>query len=159
MTILQACRCKKMNRHRQNGSSFVIKKILTRVPREIRRGLKATADKRVTTLLSLYPHSFWLLSVSFSQSLVFPGRLCSKLFQHILDIVGLSKAEFWRTYQTNRIVNWVIVALSRKPAKENKGSSKHSLDFVNNNYPACYKTSLYHWILHGLASHWDKNKK
>ena len=58
MTILQACWCKKMNRHRQNGSSFVIKKILTSVPREIRRGLKATADKRVTTLPSLYPHSF-----------------------------------------------------------------------------------------------------
>ena len=69
MTILRASWCK-MNRHRQNGSSFVTKKILTCVPREIRRGLKVTADKRVTTLLSLYPHSFSLLSVSFSQSLV-----------------------------------------------------------------------------------------
>ena len=55
-----ACLCK-MNRHRQNGSSFVEKEILTCLPREIRRGLKA--NKRVTTLLSLYPHSFSLLSV------------------------------------------------------------------------------------------------
>ena len=39
-----------------------------------------------------------LCSVSFSQILVFPGRLCSKACQHILDIVGLSQAEVWRTY-------------------------------------------------------------
>ena len=32
-------------------------------------------------------------SFSFSQILVFPGRLCSKACQHILDIVGLSQAE------------------------------------------------------------------
>ena len=37
-------------------------------------------------------------SVSFSQILVFPGRQCSKACQHILDIVGLSQAELWRTY-------------------------------------------------------------
>ena len=83
----------KISRHRQYGLSFAPKKILTWVPREARGGLKATTDKRETTLLSLYPHSFLLLSVSFSQSLVFPGRLCSKPFQQILDIVGLSQAE------------------------------------------------------------------
>ena len=85
----------KMNRHRQNGLSFVPKKILgnTWVPREVRGGLKATTCKRVTTLLSLYSHRFLLLSVSFSQSLVFLGRLCLKPFQHILDIVGLSQAQ------------------------------------------------------------------
>ena len=43
------------------------------VPKEARdRGLRATAGKRVTTLLVLYPYSFLSLSVSFSQSLVFP---------------------------------------------------------------------------------------
>ena len=81
-----------MSRHRQNGLSFVPKKILTWVPREARGGLKAIAGKRLTTLLSLYQHSFLLLSASFSQSVVFPARLCSKPFQHI-DIVGLSQAE------------------------------------------------------------------
>ena len=65
------------------------------MPGEPVGGLKATAGKGVTTLLSLYPHSFSLFSVSFSQSLVFSGRLCSKPFQHILDIVGLSEAELW----------------------------------------------------------------
>ena len=79
-----------MSRHRQNGLSFVMKKILTWVPREARGGLKATAGKRVITLLSFYGHSFLLLSVLFSQSLVFRGRLCSKPFQHIL---GLSQAK------------------------------------------------------------------
>ena len=83
----------KMNRHRPTGLSFVLKKILTWVPREGKGGLKTTAGKRVTTLILLYPHSFLLLSVSFSQSLVFPSRLCSKPLQHILDIVGLSQAE------------------------------------------------------------------
>ena len=46
---------------------------------------------RVATLLSLYPHSFLLLAVAFSQSHVLPDKLCSKPFQHILDIVGLSQ--------------------------------------------------------------------
>ena len=82
----------KISRHRQNGLSFVPKKILTWVPREARGGPKVIAGKRITTLLSLYPHSFLLLSVSFSQSVVLSTRLCSKPFQHI-DIVGLSQAE------------------------------------------------------------------
>ena len=56
-------------------------------------GLKATVGNRVTTRLSLYPHSFLFFSGSFNQSLVFPSRLCSKACQHILDIVGLSQAE------------------------------------------------------------------
>ena len=56
----------------------------------------ATVCNRV--LLSLYPHSFLFFSVSFNQSLVFPGRLCSEAFQHILDIVGLSQAKVQRTY-------------------------------------------------------------
>ena len=82
-----------MSRHRQNGLSFVQNKILTWVLRKARGGLKAMTGKRVAPLLSLYPHSFLLLSVSFSQSLVFSGGLCSKPFQHILDIVGLSQTE------------------------------------------------------------------
>ena len=75
----------KMSRHGQNGLSFVPKKILTWVPREARGGLKAIAGKR-QQLLSHYPHSFLLHSVSFSQSVVFPARICSKPFH----IVGLS---------------------------------------------------------------------
>ena len=92
----------KISRHRQNGLLFVTKKILTWVPREVRGGLKAIAGERLTTLLPLYPYRFLLLSVSFSQSVVFPARLCSKpsqqidivdlLSQHI-DIVDLSQAE------------------------------------------------------------------
>ena len=80
------------SRNRQNGLSFVPKKILTWVSREDMGDLKAIVGKRQTTLLSLYRHSFLLLSMSFSQSVVIPARLCSKPFQHI-DIVGLSQAE------------------------------------------------------------------
>ena len=36
----------KMSRHGQNGLSFVLKKILTWVPREARGGLKAISGKR-----------------------------------------------------------------------------------------------------------------
>ena len=82
-----------MSRHKQNGLSFVLKKILTCVLREAGGGLKATACKRVTTLLSLYPDSVLLLSVPFSQIIVFPGRLFWKSDQHMLDIVGLNQAE------------------------------------------------------------------
>ena len=77
----------KMSRHGQNGLSFVPKKILTWVPREARVGLKATAGKRATALLSLYPHSVLLLSVSFSQNLVF-----ETISAHS-GIVGLSQSE------------------------------------------------------------------
>ena len=60
--------------------------------REARGGLKTTVGNRVKPdyhfirIVLLFP-------VSFSQILVFPGRLCSKACQHILDIVGLSQAE------------------------------------------------------------------
>ena len=83
----------KTSRDRQNGLSYVQKKILTWMLREARGGLKATECDRVTTRLSLYQHSFLFFSVSFNQSLVFPSRLCSKACQYILDIVGLSQAE------------------------------------------------------------------
>ena len=79
----------KTSRHRQNGLSYVPKKILTWMLREARGGHKATVGDRVTTRPSLYSHSFLFFSVSFNQSLVFPARLCSKACQHILDIVGL----------------------------------------------------------------------
>ena len=36
---------------------------------------------------------FLFFSVSFSQIFVFPGRLCSKACQHMLDIVGQSQSE------------------------------------------------------------------
>ena len=61
--------------------------------REARGGLQATVGNRVKPdhhfihIVSLF------FSVSFSQILVFPGRLCSKACQHILDIVGLRQAE------------------------------------------------------------------
>ena len=86
----------KMSRHGQNGLSFILKKILTWALREARGGLKAIAGKRQQPYYHVIPgrysHSFLLLSVSFSQSVVFPARLCSKPFQYI-DIVGLSQAE------------------------------------------------------------------
>ena len=57
-------------------------------------GLKVTVGNRVTTRLSIsLSQSFLFFSVSFNQSLVFPGRFCSNACQHILDIVGLSQAE------------------------------------------------------------------
>ena len=55
--------------------------------REAREDLKATVGNRV-----LPDYHFFFFSVSFSQSLVLPSRICSKPFQHILDIVGLSQA-------------------------------------------------------------------
>ena len=90
----------KMSRHGQNGLSFVPKKILTLVPGEARGDLKATADKRQQPYNHFIPTVFcyflflsarvlFLLSVSFTQSVVFQARLCSKPFQHI-DIVGQS---------------------------------------------------------------------
>ena len=88
----------KTSRHRQNGISYVPKKIFTWMLREARGGLKATVGNRVTTRLSLHPHSFLFFSVSFSYSLVFHSSLCSKACQHILDIVGLSQADVRRTY-------------------------------------------------------------
>ena len=110
-----------MSRHRQNGFSFVPKKILTSAPREARGGLKETADKRITTRLSFYPHSVLLLSVSFCQSPAFLGKLYSKPFQLILDIVGLSQAELWLT---GWLTELLLLFDEIKP-KENKGSSKH----------------------------------
>ena len=80
----------KTSRHRQNRLSYVPKKILTWMLREAKGGLKVTVGNRVTTRLSLYPHSFLFFSVPFNQGVVFPSRLCSKACQHILDIVGLS---------------------------------------------------------------------
>ena len=58
--------------------------------REARGGLKATVGNRVKPD---YHFIHIVFSVSFSQILVFPGKLCSKACQHILDIVGLSQAE------------------------------------------------------------------
>ena len=78
------------SRHNQNGLSYVPKKILTWMLRKARGGLKATVGNRVTTRLSTV---FLFFSVSFNQSLVFPGRLCSKACPHISDIVGLSQAD------------------------------------------------------------------
>ena len=89
----------KTSRHRQNGLSYVPKKILTWMLREAWGGLKAAVGNRVKpdyNFIRIY--SLLFFSVSFSQILVLPGRLCSKACQHILDIVGLSQAEVWRTY-------------------------------------------------------------
>ena len=61
--------------------------------REATRVLKATVGNRVKPDYHFIHIVFLFFSVSFSQILVFPGRLCSKACQHILDIVGLSQAE------------------------------------------------------------------
>ena len=108
----------KTSRHRPNGLSYVPKKILTWMLRETRTGLKATVGNRVTTRLSLCSHSFLFFSVSFSQSLAFPGRICSKACQHILDIVSLSQADVQRTY-LNLFDSHLLLFLENKP-KDNK---------------------------------------
>ena len=61
--------------------------------KEARGVLKATAGNRVQPDHHYTHIVFLFFSVSFSQSLVFTGRLCSKASQHILDIVGLSQVE------------------------------------------------------------------
>ena len=62
--------------------------------RESGGGLKAKVGNRVKPDYHFTCIVFcFFFSVSFSQILVFPGRLCSKACQHILDIVGLSQAE------------------------------------------------------------------
>ena len=82
-----------MSRHRQNGLSYVPKKTLTWTIKEARGGLKATVVNRVKPDYHFICIAFLFVSVSFSQILVSPGRLCSKACQFILDIVGLSQAE------------------------------------------------------------------
>ena len=82
-----------MSRHRQNGLSYVPKKILTWMLREARGCLKARVGNRVKPDYHFIRIVFCSFFVSFSQILVFDGRLCSKACQHILDIVGLSQAE------------------------------------------------------------------
>ena len=83
----------KTSRHNQNGLSYVPKKILIWMLREGRGGLIVTVDNRVKPDYHFIPIVFLLFSVSFSQILVFPDRLCLKACQHILDIVGLNQAE------------------------------------------------------------------
>ena len=76
------------SRHRQNGLSYVPKKILTWMPREARGGLKATVGNRVKPdyhFICIAFCSFQFLSARFLCSMA-----GSKAYQHILDIVGLS---------------------------------------------------------------------
>ena len=82
-----------MTRHRQNGLSYVPKRILTWMLREAWGGLKATVGNRVKPDYHFIRIVFLLFSVSFSQIPVLSCRLCSKACQHISDIVGLSQAE------------------------------------------------------------------
>ena len=127
----------KMSRHSQNGLSFVPK---TWVPKEATGGPTiAIAGKRITTSLSLYPHSFLLLSVSFSQSVAFPVRPCSKPFQHI-DIVGLNFEEHIK--QAGQLTELLLLFHENSP-KENQGSS-NTKDFVDNNCLAYCAVSPYH---------------
>ena len=61
--------------------------------REARGGLKATVGNRVKPDCHFILVVVLFFSFSFSQILVFHGRLCSKACQHILDIVDLSQTE------------------------------------------------------------------
>ena len=74
-----------MSRHRQNGSSFVPKKIFTCVLRKAGIGLKVTASKTVTTLLSFYPQRFCYL-LFLSDRVLFPltgyAKTISAHFRH-----------------------------------------------------------------------------
>ena len=75
----------KTSKHGQNRLSYVSKKILTWMLREAKGGLKATAGNKVKPDYH-FIRIVLFFSVSFSQVLVFSGRLCSKACQHILDI-------------------------------------------------------------------------
>ena len=82
----------KTSRHRQNGLSYVPKKILTWMLREARGGLKGTVGNRVKP-------GYHFICIAFCSFLFLSARfLCSlvgwaKSMSHILDIVGLSQAE------------------------------------------------------------------
>ena len=66
----------------QNGLSYVPKRILTWMLREARGSLKATVGNRVKP-------DYHFIRIVFRYFLL----LCSKAWQHISDIVGLSQAE------------------------------------------------------------------
>ena len=68
----------KTSRHRQNELLCVPKITLIWMLREARGALKVTVGNRITTRLSLDPHSFLLFSVSFNQSLVSPAGYAQK---------------------------------------------------------------------------------
>ena len=75
--------------------------------------LGEVSGKRVTTLLSLYPHSFSFLSV-FQPESCFPWQAVLETISAHFGPCGPKRACLWRTYYTCRIVNWVTVALSWK---------------------------------------------
>ena len=72
---------KRTSRHRQNGLSYVSKKILTWMLREARGVLKATVGNKVQ------PDYHFIHILFFQQA-----------SPHILDIVGLSQAKVSKTY-------------------------------------------------------------
>ena len=111
----------KTSRHRQNGLSYVPKKILTWMLREAREGLKAAVGNRVKPVYHFISIvSFLFFSVSFSQILVFPGSLCSKACQHMFDIVGLSQAK-----NIFKFVQQSLLLFQENKPNNNKGISKH----------------------------------
>ena len=82
-----------MSRHRQNGSSYIPKKILTWMLREARGGMKVTVGNRVKPdyhFIRIGFRSFLFLSARFFCSL---ADYAQKACQHILCIVGLSQPE------------------------------------------------------------------
>ena len=83
----------KTSRHRQNGLSYVLKKILTWMLREARGGLKATVGNRVKPDYRFIRIVFVIFCFFQTDIRVFLCRLCLKACQHISDIVGLSQAE------------------------------------------------------------------
>ena len=102
-------------RYRQNGLSYVPKKILTGMLREARGVLKATVGNRVQPDYQFINIGFLFFSVSFSQSLVFPVRLCSKASQPILDNAALTKPG----RDLKKILKSLLFFHKNKP-KENK---------------------------------------
>ena len=89
-----------------------------------------------------YPHSFLVLSVSFSHGVVFPARLCSKPFQHI-DIVGLlARLDFEEHIkQVSHLTELLLLFHETTQREKNHQNTK---DFVDNNYLAYYTVSPYH---------------
>ena len=84
----------KTTRHRQNGLSYVPKRILTWMLREARGSLKATVGNRVKPdnhFIRIVFCYFLFLSARFLCSLA--GYAPKHASTHVSDIVGLSQAE------------------------------------------------------------------
>ena len=114
------------------------------------REAKATVDNRVKPdqhFIRIVFCSFLFLSARFLCSLA--GYTQKPVTcQHILDIVGLSQAEVWKTYLN--LFNIYCYSFMKTNLTIIK-AYQNAQGFVGNNYLAYYAISLYHWSRLGLT--------